>query len=95
MVQRRERQLGEADGRTGRHRAAEASDVARRADDGDRGTTRPIQAVDALGQVEERHGVALRQEGEEEEMASPTTAALTVLLLVTHGDKQLLSVEWI
>jgi hypothetical protein len=35
MVRRRERQLGEPDGRSGRHRAPEAGDVARRADDGD------------------------------------------------------------
>jgi len=38
MVRRRERQLGEADGRSGRQRALEAGDVARRADDGDRET---------------------------------------------------------
>ena len=90
MVRRGERQLGEVDGRSGRHREAKAGDVARRADNSDR-RAGMRRALDALGQVEEREEVALRQEGEEEEVAG---AALAVLLLVTHDDKQIAGVEW-
>jgi hypothetical protein len=97
MVRRRERQLGEADGRSGRQRAPEAGDVARRADDGDLETalaaaaTLP-EALEALGQVEERDEVALRQEREEQE-----AAGASLLLLVTHcncNKNKLIVGEW-
>jgi len=100
MVRRRERQLGEADGRSGRQRAPEAGHVARRADDGDvetamaAATTLP-EALEALGQVEERDEVALRQEREEQEVAVAAGAAAAVLLLVTHCNKnKLIAREW-